>query len=165
MIFDHFWIKDKVISHFDSLSLLMFPMLSQTHFNQKHCVRYTHSPCDSALAPFNLFNIDSLNKQVLNHCVHLWSRIKCCLHQQYFPKCVFLMKIYISAKNTPLSISSQAESFSRKLRVENDPFEIKRPCFLLQPVSLIGECAGSSFNDRKCFINNSTVQSHLKVLN
>lgn len=74
----------------------------------------THSPCGSALASLNIFVIDSLNKQVLNSCVHLLSRIKPCVCPSNISKCVFLKKSYVSAKNTPLPVLAQTESFNRK---------------------------------------------------
>ena len=103
-----------------------------------------HSPWYSALMSFNLFNIDALNKQVLNSYAHLLNRVKSRSCLQYFPKGVCLMKSCFSAKNILLCLISSTFSQHRSQRGgEKNPFGIKKVLpSVLQPVPLTSKCAG-----------------------
>ena len=115
-------------------------------FESKAVVRIDtqlHSPWYSALMSFNLFNIDSLNKQVLNSYAHLLNRVKSCSCLQYFPKGVCLMKSCFSAKNILLCLISSTFSQHRSQRGgKRNPFGIRKVLTsVLQPIPFTSKCA------------------------
>ena len=137
-------------------------------FESKAVVRIgtqLHSPWNSALMSFNLFNIDALNKQVLNSYAHLLNRVKSRSCLQYFPKGVCLMKSCFSAKNILLCLISSTFSQHRSQRGgKKIHLGSKRSCLLYYNLyHLPASVLASSFTDRKCFINNFAVLPHLQV--
>lgn len=114
--------------------------------------------------PFNLFNIDSLNKQVLNSYAHLLNRVKSNTHLQYFPIGVCLRKSCFSTKNMLPSLLSLASSLNTEVRKRKKIYLVSKVLpSVLQPVLFTKVCAGSPFTERKCFINTFAVLPHLQV--
>lgn len=114
---------------------------------------------------FNLFNIDSLNKQVLNSYAHLLNRASLAPTCNISLKVSFLwrapsqLKISYSLSYLYYFLSTQKSKRKKKIHLGS-----KGLAFCITTcITYQGVCWAQSFIDRKCFINNFAVQPHLQV--
>lgn len=114
---------------------------------------------------FNLFDIDSLNKQVLNFYAQLLNRVNLAPTCNISLKVSFLWRAASQLKiSYSLSYLYYLLSTQKSKREKKNPFGIKRSFLLYYNLyHLPGSVLGSSFIDRMCFINNFALQPHLQV--